>query len=110
MKKNVSVRVRHVSGIVQRQWRYRFTLIGEKRDEITRPASGDKREHSRQEKNKRNLFWRNVQYAESLITGEISLMVDVLLARYSPWIAAGISSNKKSPRARVFAGINSLSG
>ena len=29
---------------------------------------------------------------------------------YSSWIAAGISSNRKSTRARVFAGINSLSG
>jgi hypothetical protein len=45
VEKNVSFRVRDVSGTIQRQWRYRFTLIGEKRDEITRPASGDKREH-----------------------------------------------------------------
>ena len=45
VEKNVSFRVRDVSGTLQRQWRYRFTIIGEKRDEITRPASGDKREH-----------------------------------------------------------------
>ena len=43
-----------------------------------------------------------------------SLMVNAIrlwaLFHYSPWIAAGISSNRKSTRARVFAGINSLSG
>ena len=45
VEKGVSFRVRKVSNTVQRQWRYRFTLLNGKRDEITLPASGDKREH-----------------------------------------------------------------
>ena len=43
--KDVSFRVRRVSNTVLRQWRHRFTLLNGKRDEITLPASGDKREH-----------------------------------------------------------------
>lgn len=45
VEKGVSFRVREVSKTLQRQWRYRFTLLNGKRDEITLPASGDKREH-----------------------------------------------------------------
>ncbi|MDA8946830.1 hypothetical protein N9H49_05075 [Luminiphilus sp.] len=45
VEKGVSFRVRKVSNTVQRQWRYRFTRHNGKRDEITLPASGDKREH-----------------------------------------------------------------
>jgi len=45
VEKGVSFRVRKFSNTVQRQWRYRFTLLNGKRDEITLPASGDKREH-----------------------------------------------------------------
>ena len=45
VEKGVSFRVRKVSNTVQRQWRYRFTLLNGKRDEITLSASGDKREH-----------------------------------------------------------------
>ena len=45
VEKGVSFRVREVSKTLQRQWRYRFTLLNGKRDEITLPASGNKREH-----------------------------------------------------------------
>ena len=45
VEKGVSFRVREVSKTLHRQWRYRFTLLNGKRDEITLPASGDKREH-----------------------------------------------------------------
>ena len=45
VEKGASFRVTKVSNTVQRQWRYRFTLLNGKRDEITLPASGDKREH-----------------------------------------------------------------
>ena len=45
VERGVSFRIRKVSNTVHRQWRYRFTLLNGKRDEITLPASGDKREH-----------------------------------------------------------------
>ena len=45
VEKGVSFRVREVSKTLQRQWRYRFTLLNGTRDEITLPASGNKREH-----------------------------------------------------------------
>ena len=45
VERGVSLRVREVSKTLQRQRRYRFTLLNGKRDEITLPASGNKREH-----------------------------------------------------------------
>ena len=45
VEKGVSFRVRKVSNTVQRQWRYRFTLLNGKRDEVTFPASGGKSEN-----------------------------------------------------------------
>ena len=45
MEKGISFRLREVPTTLQRQWRYRFTLLNETRDEITLPTLGDKREH-----------------------------------------------------------------